>query len=151
MHAIPMKAVTRSTENTRAPMFLFIVVFLQPFPGGRRGARLSTQNAYVPFASGLAGLYHPGVNRGWGDPTNFCRRIIEAPPQGHGRKFIYKFCPIPLHVLGLLPKLPKTNPPPEVKTQEIILLATVCATVSGWQPSRDAMRNRIREKFRYSI
>ena len=29
---------------------------------------LSIRNAYIPFASGLAGLYHPGVNRGWGDP-----------------------------------------------------------------------------------
>jgi hypothetical protein len=29
---------------------------------------LSIRNAYIPLASGLAGLYHPGVNRGWGEP-----------------------------------------------------------------------------------
>ena len=31
---------------------------------------LSIRNAYIPLASGLAGLYHPGVNRGWGDPVH---------------------------------------------------------------------------------
>jgi hypothetical protein len=51
----------------------------------------------------------------------------------------------------MFPKRKEPIPPQKGKPQEIILLATVCATVSGWQPSREAMRNMIREKFRYSI
>jgi len=42
---------------------------------------LSTRNAYISLASGLAGFFIRGVNRGWGGPTNFCGRIIKAPTQ----------------------------------------------------------------------
>ncbi len=66
---------------------------------------LSTWNAYISSASGLAGFFIRGGNRGWRDPTNFCRRIIEAPTQRHGRRFIYFFCHISGHVPGISSKV----------------------------------------------
>lgn len=43
-------------------MFLFICFPPSYYP--------EADGAYILFASGRVGLYHPGVNRGWGDPTH---------------------------------------------------------------------------------
>ena len=46
----------------------FMIVLLDSFQEAEEAHILSTRNAYIPFASGHAGFYHPGVNRGWRDP-----------------------------------------------------------------------------------
>jgi len=45
-----------------------MIVLLDSFQEAEEAHILSTRNAYIPFASGHAGFYHPGVNRGWRDP-----------------------------------------------------------------------------------